>query len=80
MKKAECSPYVSSKIMLMDWPGAPDRPLDQVDAWHAAKGRPYFNLLYADNHVQAYLFTAAERDSSTNNIWAAPVTPSKGYW
>jgi len=80
MKKGDFSPFVSSKIVLMDWPGAPDRPLDQVDAWHAAKGRPYFNLLYGDNHVQAYLFTAAQRDSPTNNIWGAPVNPANGYW
>jgi hypothetical protein len=80
MKQADFLSFVGSKIVLMDWAGGPDRPLDQVDAWHAAKGRPYFNLLYGDNHVQAYLFTAAQRDSSTNNIWGVQVDPAIGYW
>jgi prepilin-type N-terminal cleavage/methylation domain-containing protein len=80
MKKSEFAPYPATKVLLMDWPGAPDRTMDQVDAWHAAKGRPYFNLLYGDDHVQAYLFTAAQRDSTTNNIWGAQVNPANGYW
>jgi hypothetical protein len=79
MKQSEMAPYVATKIILMDWPGAPDRTLDQVDAWHAAKGRPYFNLLYGDNHVAAYLFSATNRYPTTP--WGATIDPmTLGYW
>jgi prepilin-type N-terminal cleavage/methylation domain-containing protein len=79
MKQSDMAPYVATKIILMDWPGAPDRTLDQVDAWHAAKGRPYFNVLYGDNHVAAYLFSATNRYPVTP--WGATVDPTtRGYW
>ncbi len=79
MKKSEMLPYISTKIILMDWPGAPDRTLDEVDAWHAAKGRPYFDLLYGDNHVGAYLFSATNRYPTTP--WGATIDPlTRGYW
>jgi len=79
MKKSQILSYIATKIILMDWPAAPDRALDQVDAWHAAEGRPYFNILYGDNHVQAYLFAATNRYPVTP--WGAPVDPvTRGYW
>jgi len=79
MKVAEIRTAIASKIIMVDWPGAPDRTLDQVSAWHAVKGLGVFNILYGDNHVQAYLFTAAER--YPNTPWGAPVNPdSMGYW
>jgi prepilin-type N-terminal cleavage/methylation domain-containing protein len=79
MKMAEIRTMVSSKVIMVDWPGAPDRTLDQVSAWHAVKGKGVFNILYGDNHVQAYLFSAAQR--FPNTPWGAPVNPdATGYW
>ncbi|HWF19025.1 MAG TPA: prepilin-type N-terminal cleavage/methylation domain-containing protein [Verrucomicrobiae bacterium] len=81
MKRTEMVEKISTKIILVDWPGAPDRPLDMVSAWHAVNGVGLFNILYADSHVSGYLFTAAERDSSTNSMWGATVDPAlRGYW
>jgi prepilin-type processing-associated H-X9-DG protein len=78
MKTSDMTP-VSSKIIMMDWPGAPDRTLDQLSAWHMAKGKALYNLLYGDGHVQAYLFTAAERYPTMP--WGAPVDQgANGYW
>jgi prepilin-type N-terminal cleavage/methylation domain-containing protein/prepilin-type processing-associated H-X9-DG protein len=79
MKKSEFQPYVSSKIVMMDWPGAPDRPLDQVDAWHSGQGRPFFNVLYGDGHVAAYLFSATNRVPQTG--YGDAINPAaRGYW
>lgn len=79
MKQSDILPYTSSKMVLMDWPGAPDRTLDQVDAWHAAKGIPFFNVLYSDSHVQAYLFAATNRfPATTYDSIIDPVT--RGFW
>lgn len=79
MKKSEFASRASSKIVLMDWPGAPDRTLDQVDAWHSAQGRPFFNLLYGDGHCQAYLFSATNRVPATG--YSDPIDPdTRGYW
>jgi prepilin-type N-terminal cleavage/methylation domain-containing protein/prepilin-type processing-associated H-X9-DG protein len=79
MNASEIVNQVSSKILLVDWPGAPDRTLDQVSAWHAVRGKGVFNILYADNHVSAYLFTADER--YPNTPWGATVDPSlRGFW
>ncbi|HEV2319707.1 MAG TPA: hypothetical protein VGV18_08155, partial [Verrucomicrobiae bacterium] len=72
---------VSSKILFVDWPGAPDRPLNWVSAWHAYKGLGVFNTCYADGHVESFLFPANERDSSTNNTWGISVNPGRwGWW
>jgi hypothetical protein len=79
MKKSEFQPYSTTKIVLMDWPGAPDRTLDQIDAWHSAKGRPFFNLLYGDNRVQAFLFLATNRYPATS--YDATIDPlTRGFW
>ena len=79
MKASDMVNQVSTKILMVDWPGAPDRTLDQVSAWHAVKGKGVFNMLYADNHVKAYLFTADERYPTTP--WGATADPSaRGYW
>ncbi len=78
MKKSEIMANVSTKILMVDWPGAPDRTLDQVSAWHAVKGLGTFDILYADNHCASYLFTAAER--YPNTPWGAPVNPDTSYW
>jgi len=81
MKQADMAAYVSSKIILVDWPGAPDRPLDQISAWHSYRGVGLFNILYGDDHVAGYLFTPAQRDSAANDMWGALVDPlSRGYW
>lgn len=83
MKRTDMAGYVSTKIILVDWPGAPDRPLDQVSAWHAVTGLGLFNILYADNHVSGYLFTKDERDDPSNghNIWGIAVDPAnRHYW
>ena len=61
MKTSEMYRPVHNKIILVDWPGAPDRTLDQVAAWHTVRGKGLFNILYGDNHVEAYLFTADQR-------------------
>jgi prepilin-type N-terminal cleavage/methylation domain-containing protein/prepilin-type processing-associated H-X9-DG protein len=79
MKTSAMLNLVSTKILIVDWPGAPDRPLDQVSAWHAVRGKGIFNILYADSHVQAYLFTTAQRNP--NMPWGATVDPNaNGYW
>lgn len=79
MKVSEMSGRPSAKILMVDWPGAPDRQLDQTAAWHAEKGKGLFNILYADNHVQSYLFKANERYPAVP--WGAPVNPDlRGYW
>ena len=79
MKTSDMINQVATKILMVDWPGAPDRTLDQVSAWHAVKGNGIFNILYADNHVQAYLFTAAQRYPTAP--WGATVDPgANNYW
>jgi len=78
MKTSDLLNQVATKILLVDWPGAPDRPLDNISAWHAVRGKGIFNILYGDNHVQAYLFTASQRYPDTP--WGATVNPGSGYW
>lgn len=79
IKFSEIAARPTTKIILVDWPGAPDRTLDEIAAWHTDKGIGLFNILYGDNHVQAYLFTAAQRYPLTP--WGATVDPdSRGYW
>ncbi len=79
IKTSEISLRPTAKIVLVDWPGAPDRTLDEISAWHTDKGRGLFNILYGDNHVQAYLFTADQRWPKTP--WGALVDPDlRGYW
>lgn len=51
----------TKKIILMDWPAAPDRTLNQVSAWHSDKGKGLFNILFGDLHVEGFLFKAEER-------------------
>lgn len=82
MKRTDMADFISTKIILVDWPGAPDRPLDQVSAWHAVSGLGLFNILYGDNHVAGYLFTMAERDvAGGGTSWGANVDPgTRGYW
>ncbi|MGH7940512.1 MAG: prepilin-type N-terminal cleavage/methylation domain-containing protein [Limisphaerales bacterium] len=70
---------VTSKILFMDWPGAPDRPLDWVSAWHAVRGKGLFNICYADDHVEAFLFPTNERYPA--NPWGNIVSPGRwGWW
>lgn len=79
MKQSDMETYVSSKILLFDWPASPDRTLDQIDAWHAALGRAFYNVLYADNHVAGFLFSAADRYPNVD--YGATVDPAgRGYW
>lgn len=79
MKTSEMYPQPSKKIILMDWPGAPDRTLNQVAAWHSVRGTALFNILYGDSHVEAYLFSANQRYPT--QPWGATVDPSKfGWW
>ncbi len=79
IKISEIAPRSATKIILVDWPGAPDRTLDEISAWHTDKGKGLFNILYGDNHVQGYLFTADQRYPKTP--WGAAVDPDqRGYW
>jgi len=79
IKSSEISRKAANKIILVDWPGAPDRSLDEVSGWHTDKGKGLFNILYGDNHVQAYLFTKDQRYPTIP--WGAPVDPDlRGYW
>jgi|GEM_PF-117915 prepilin-type N-terminal cleavage/methylation domain-containing protein/prepilin-type processing-associated H-X9-DG protein len=72
---------ITTKILFVDWPGAPDRPLNWVSAWHAVKGKGLFNMCYADGHVEGFLFPGYERDSPTNNTWGITVSPTRwGWW
>jgi len=79
IKTSDIARKPATKIILVDWPGAPDRSLDQISAWHSDRGKGLFNILYGDNHVQAYLFTADQRNPQTS--WGATVDPDlRGYW
>jgi hypothetical protein len=79
MKKSELGSFAAAKILFMDWPGAPDRPLDKIDAWHSAVGQPYFNILYADNHCQSFLFALTNRTPVTTR--GDQVNPgTRGFW
>ncbi len=79
IKLSEIAVRPASKIILVDWPGAPDRPLEEISAWHTDRGKGLFNLLYGDMHVQAYLFTTDQRYPKTP--WGAAVNPDqRGYW
>jgi prepilin-type N-terminal cleavage/methylation domain-containing protein/prepilin-type processing-associated H-X9-DG protein len=79
MKMSEVGRNPTSKIILMDWPGAPDRVLNQVAAWHDVQGRAYFNILYGDGHAKAYLFTTDERAPQVSE--SSPVDlADRGYW
>jgi hypothetical protein len=65
--------------MSMDWAAAPDRPKDGLSAWHADSGKPFFDILYGDDHVEGYLFKTSEvypavgysdaGDTSLRNYW-----------
>jgi prepilin-type N-terminal cleavage/methylation domain-containing protein len=70
---------VTRKIMLMDWAGSPDRPLDQVSAWHTDRGKGLFNILFGDIHVEGYLFKANERVPQVSYSDPGDVT-KRGYW
>ena len=61
MKVSGISKAPTKKIILMDWPASPDRPLNQVSAWHSDKGKGLFNILFGDMHVEGFLFKAEER-------------------
>jgi len=79
IKLSDIAALPTTKIILVDWPGAPDRTLDEIAAWHTDHGIGLFNILYGDNHVHAYLFTAAQRYPLTP--WGATVdSDSRGYW
>lgn len=79
MKKSEIGSFITTKILFMDWPGAPDRALDRIDAWHSAVGKPYFNLTYADNHSQSFLFAISNRAPAT--LRDSAVDPvAHGFW
>ncbi|MGA2245358.1 MAG: DUF1559 domain-containing protein [Verrucomicrobiota bacterium] len=79
MKMSEVGQNPTSKIILMDWPGAPDRTLNQIAAWHGAQGQAYFDILYGDGHAKAYLFTADERAPQVAED--SPVDlADRGYW
>jgi prepilin-type processing-associated H-X9-DG protein len=79
MKTSEMKGQVSSKFILTDWPGAPDRSLTWVAAWHAVKGKGVFNISYGDGHVQAFLFPTNQRYPA--QPWGATVDPGKfGWW
>ncbi len=79
MKRGEIGTFISTKILFMDWPGAPDRTLDRIDAWHSAVGKPYYNILYADNHSQSFLFALSNRvPAVTRTAIVDPV--ANGFW
>jgi prepilin-type N-terminal cleavage/methylation domain-containing protein len=79
MRMSEVAQNPTTKIFLMDWPGAPDRTLNQIAAWHAVQGKAFFNLLYGDGHAKAYLFTANQRAPQV--VESSPVDPAnRGYW
>lgn len=68
MKTSDMNKYGAvTKIMLMDWPASPDRDLDATSAWHGAKGKGRFNVLFGDTHVENFLFTAQERVKTASN-------------
>lgn len=70
---------ISSKILFVDWPGAPDRPLNWVSPWHAYHGLGLFDICYADNHVQPFLFPTDQRYPAVP--WGAQVNPGQfGWW
>ena len=70
---------VTTKILFVDWPGAPDRPLNWVSAWHAVKGKGVFNTCYADGHVESFLFPPDQRYPT--NPWGNTVSPGRwGWW
>lgn len=80
MKTAEMnSRGASRKIIIMDWAASPDRPLDQVSAWHTEKGKGLFNILYGDNHVEGYLFKDTERAPNVAFSEGANLT-KRSYW
>ena len=79
IKTSQIAKRPTTKILMVDWPGAPDRSLDEISAWHTDKGKGLFNILYGDNHVQAYLFTADQRYPKMP--WGATVDPDlRNYW
>jgi prepilin-type N-terminal cleavage/methylation domain-containing protein len=69
---------VTSKILFVDWPGAPDRPLNYVSAWHSYKGLGLFDICYADSHVESFLFPANQRYPA--QPWGATVNQQFGWW
>jgi prepilin-type N-terminal cleavage/methylation domain-containing protein/prepilin-type processing-associated H-X9-DG protein len=79
MKMSEVGQNPTTKIILMDWPAAPDRTLNQTAAWHGVPGQAYFNVLYGDGHAKAYLFTPDERVPQVSED--SPVDLAhRGYW
>ena len=79
MKMSEVGQNPTTKILLMDWPAAPDRPLNQVAAWHGVTGKAYFDILYGDGHAKAFLFTADQRVPQVAED--SPVDLAhRGYW
>ena len=67
------------KIMLMDWAASPDRKLNEKSAWHAERGRGFFNILYGDNHVEGYLFKDNERTPNVSFHEGGDLS-KRAYW
>ncbi len=64
----------SNKIVLGDWVWDPNRPLaDDQTAWHSAKGKPQYPMLWGDAHVQNFRFP-------TTNFFTMPVDPVNNPW
>jgi len=58
----------STKLVLMDWAASPDRSLLQAASpWHSDRGKGLFVILFGDNHVESFQFTAQERVNSPDN-------------
>jgi len=80
MQTALLTGQITTKILFVDWPGAPDRPLNWVSAWHAVRGKGLFNICYADDHVEAFIFPANERCTNSSG-YSIQVSPGRwGWW
>jgi len=64
----------SNKIIQGDW----NWPYDRMDAWHGEEGQGRHLMLYADGHVEAFVFPPTS--VMTNWFLAPPPDPNYIWW
>src|SRR5678816_1626096 len=74
IKASEVGASPVNKIVLGDWHWNGSRDVnDKKSIWHNYKGRRYYNMLFGDSHVEAYVFPKEYVG------WQTGLTPDPSY-
>jgi prepilin-type N-terminal cleavage/methylation domain-containing protein/prepilin-type processing-associated H-X9-DG protein len=78
MKSSDIARSPANKLITGDWPWWPDRPKTHpMSAWHNARGKYKFNVLFGDGHAQFFGFP----DKATNWSYTGPAPdPAFTWW